>query len=61
MLSARPTANSSLSPGSGVVMLQAFGDTTLTAIDGRDNVAVAKRESPNVILMQADRGTWPAS
>jgi two-component system, cell cycle response regulator DivK len=32
-------------------LLQASGYTTLTATDGREGVAVAQRESPDVILM----------
>jgi hypothetical protein len=36
------------------LMLQAIGDTTLTATDGREGVALAERESPHVILMRAD-------
>ena len=32
-------------------LLQASGYTTLTATDGRQGVAVAQRESPDVILM----------
>jgi CheY-like chemotaxis protein len=32
-------------------LLQAAGYTTLTATDGREGIAVAQRESPDVILM----------
>ena len=32
-------------------LLQASGYSTLTAVDGREGVAVAQRESPDVILM----------
>ena len=32
-------------------LLQASGYRTLTAVDGREGVAVAQRESPDVILM----------